>query len=276
MHSADEFIQFKFGQYTCSIYGDGKVICLIPESWRSFQRPYYSSEEDCKIFLEDGLKECVSGVSDGWHVQGFDEESWIEFVQQGKTVLSMKRVDAGTILVRLRRCLDSYVRLGIQYAMLIALHQKCIGLHGVTLLCRDEIVILSAPSGTGKTTLSRLLEKYCDALVINGDFALLSPTDKGVFFEPTPFCGTSRRSLNHRVRVNRVVFLGQSKSNQWCSMTGREAMSRFMSNAFIPAWDPVMRQAVMDNISRCILGLTVNEFTFAPVREAAEKFCDQL
>lgn len=169
-----------------------------------------------------------------------------------------------------RKC----VKLGIQFGILTALYRKCVGLHGVTMLCGNEIVVLSAPSGTGKTTLARLLEKYCDAIMINGDFAMLSVSNEGVIFEPTPFCGTSGRCLNHRVKINRIVFLSQSPINQGHDLFGREAMMYFMNNSFIPTWDPKMQLAIRTNIMKCISNLRVSLFRFAPTREAAEYFFD--
>lgn len=168
------------------------------------------------------------------------------------------------------------IRMGTQFGLLLALNEKCIGLHGVTLLCGNEIVILSAPSGTGKTTLAHLLETYCDALMINGDFALLVPTDDGLMFEPTPFCGSSGRAFDHRVRVNRVVFLKQGKTNIWDSLTGREAMKQFMNNSFIPNWNVEMLHAVQGNVMKCISSIELNTFSFAPNREAAKAFFDHI
>ena len=169
-----------------------------------------------------------------------------------------------------------YFRLGVQYGMMVALHEKYIGIHGVTLLCGNEIIILSAPSGTGKTTLAKLLEKYCDAIIINGDFALLSLENDSVIFEPTPFCGTSGRSLNHRFRVNRIVFLGQARNNVWHELNSRDALVRFMSNSFIPTWDIYMQETVQGNIIKCISVLKMITYDFAPTQEAAEMFFELL
>lgn len=165
---------------------------------------------------------------------------------------------------------------GLQFGLLLALNQQYIGLHGVTLLCGYEIIILSAPSGTGKTTLAGLLEAYRDAIVINGDFALLKPTPEGVIFEPTPFCGSSGRCLNRRLKVDRIVFLEQAAANVFQELSGREAMTRFMSNAFIPTWDRDMQQSAQENILKCVSALKVNAFGFTPTEEAAATLFDQL
>ena len=159
---------------------------------------------------------------------------------------------------------------------MLALHDHCIGLHGVTLVIKNEIVILSAPSGTGKTTLSKLLETYSDAIVINGDFALLRPTEDGVIYEPTPFCGSSARSLNHRLKVNRVVFLEQGKSNIWRELNGREALTSFLSNSFVPEWNSGFEEKITSSTINCIEALNVNHYAFLPVQEAALYFEKQL
>ncbi len=176
------------------------------------------------------------------------------------------------MIIKVVKALDGYVRIGIHYGLMMALHQECVGLHGVTLLCGNEIIILSAPSGTGKTTLGKLLEQYCDAVVINGDFALLHPTEDGVIFEPTPLCGTSKRCLDFRLVINRVVFLSQAKENTWYELSGREALSSFMSNAFIPTGDHGIQRVVQENIMKCLCGIKANAYAFAPTKEAAETF----
>lgn len=269
----DDMTVMAFGQFLLSVDGEKELLSFLPQEWKC---PENSLQKCCKtvtLHLETDPTLKGKSPSDGWSFQSGGESQQAVYSSNRKALFSLRYNEAEKkIKVSVRDSQRSAARLGVQYGMMLALYQQCVGLHGVTLVCGNEIIILSAPSGTGKTTLSKLLEKYCDAVVINGDFALLSLTADGVIYEPTPFCGSSGRSLNHRFRVKRVVFLGQAKENTWYSLTGREAMRRFMSNAFVPDWDKRLQQAVQENILRCMSVLKVNAYDFAPTKEAAETF----
>ena len=264
------------GQYICCVIGDDKLIDLIPVYWIRDYSSELSFSEVVNVYLKTAYGEHKGEFKEGWNILENGSSSQALYVHNRKAVFSLQYTIGKEVVVSLRKALEGYARIGIHYGLMLALHQKCIGLHGVTLLCGNEIIILSASSGTGKTTLAKLLGKYCDAIVINGDFALLTPTIDSVIFEPTPFCGTSGRALKHRFRVNRIVFLGQSKENRWHTLNGREAMKRFMSNAFIPAWDSEKQLVVQRNILKCIDSIKVNAYDFAPTKEAAEFFLKQV
>lgn len=266
---------FSCGQYDICITGDEKLTRLIPETWNRFQHDQISGEKSIVIGIEY-IDFQPLGMLDGWKSIDINGLQQAAYFRNGKLCFALRWAKANEVILGIGKALDSYVRIGLHYSLMYALYQKSVGLHGVTLLCENEIIILSAPSGTGKTTLAKLLEKYCDAIVINGDFALLTPTENGLVYEPTPFCGSSGRSLKQRIRVNRVVFLSQAKENVWNKADGREAMMQFMSNAFIPTWDKQMQQCVQGNILKSIELAEVNEYAFAPTREAAETFAGKI
>lgn len=230
-------------------------------------------QPDIDLVVERGAIPQYKLISDGWYCRNDTDGQQVMFSQENAKLFAIQygQNDRSAKII-VEKPTKKVMQLGIQFGFLLAAHQKYVGVHGVTLLCANEIVILSAPSGTGKTTLAQLLETYCDAVVINGDFALLNPTEDGVVFEPTPFCGSTTRSLNHRLRVNRIVFLGQAKENAWRELDGREAMKRFMSNAFIPEWNNGIQKTVQENILRCITALKISAYDFAPTQKAAEIF----
>ena len=259
-----------------SIKGEDELLDSIFTGWKNEQEVSDTFQESIKIQLISSDYNDLNRP-EGWYAEseGVHQKTYYSF--DGITYFSLEYdipVDA------IRVCFNGkniiYAKMGIQYAIMLALHDYCIGLHGVTLVIRNEIVILSAPSGTGKTTLSKLLETYSDAIVINGDFALLRPTEDGVIYEPTPFCGSSARSLNHRLKVNRVVFLEQGKSNIWRELNGREALTSFLSNSFVPEWNSGFEEKIASSIINCIAALKVDNYAFLPVKEAAEYFEKQL
>ena len=261
------------GRFVLSVEGKAVSKLSLPDRWQRYISVGQPPEGTASIRLEedDFLRE--ERFCDGWKAIDGPEGKQAVYTDRGKALFSLQYISSEKqTTVTVNGSESRLLSLGLQYGVMTALHRECVGLHGVTLLCGNNVVVLSAPSGTGKTTLAGLLEKYCDAIVINGDFALLSPTEDGVIFEPTPFCGSSGRSLNHRLRVDRVVFLSQAKSNTWSTLNGREAVKQFMSNCFIPTWDKNMQKAIQTNIVNCISSMKVNGYAFAPTRKAAALF----
>lgn len=268
---------FAFGKKIIHIDGEKAILDQLHDGWKSFfLTDKVSVPIDAFLCFEEMPSVDGDLCSDGWNVFP-DKKPSILYALNHEPLFAMEyRSCSSRVKVYVDGTNKNNVRLAAQYSLMLALHHDCIGLHGVTLLCGDEILILSAPSGTGKTTLAHLLEEYREAIVINGDFALLSCSGNGVFFEPTPFCGSSGRCLNHRVRIDRVVFLSQSLVNQWDEAKGREAMINLMSNVFIPSWDADISQTLKRNIISCVSHIGVNDFSFAPTKEAAEMFFDKL
>lgn len=266
------------GRYSLRISGPESVVGVLSDRWRGFYGPEHGLSGSIRVLIREnpGFLEGLA-FRNGWHAWRDNDGHHMVYTRHGRAWFAVKsNAELTEFTVCCRKDDYNHAALGIQYAAMLALSGEYIGFHGVTLLCGNEIIILSAPSGTGKTTLSHLLEKHCDALAINGDFALLSPKPAGVVFEPTPFCGSSGRCLNHRVRVDRVVFLEQSPDNRWYPLTGRDAMVRFMSNTFVPIWDQGVRQTIQDHVMKCVSMLKLDLFPFVPGREAAEMFAQQL
>lgn len=267
---------FAFGSVKAEIRGSDSLIGPFCGSWHSFMMADESKPADVIIDVSPLTFPDNHQYADGWNTQSVSGETMNVYSCEGEALFALKQIDQKNVKVFVADAKRGIVRLGIQFAFMTAMHQECIGLHGVTIACGNEIMILSAPSGTGKTTLAKLLEKHCDGVAINGDFALLRPTENGVVYEPTPFCGSSGRSLNHRLKVNRIVFLSQAVQNEWRTLDGREAITQFMSNIFIPNWDAGIRKTVQENILRTVSMLKVNAFAFAPTQEAAKVFITKL
>ncbi len=263
---------FSFGRIRVRVTGPERLLTALDAQWRRFAGPCAHPEAEALLHAEQAPR-MPAPAEDGWFSLGGEAA----YAEQGRVLFSLADGPSpGEVTVRVPHDAGIPCRPGLQFGLLLALRRHCVGLHGVTLLLGDEIVILSAPSGTGKTTLARLLEEHAGALTVNGDFALLTPTEDGVIFEPTPFCGTSGRCLNHRLRVSRIVFLAQARDNVWRELPARDAVNRLMSNAFVPTWNDGLQQPVRENIIRCVPALRIDSFAFAPVPEAAEVFSRSL
>lgn len=269
-----------FGEKSLYISGDSELRELLSSFMKNFQPNQIEPSNPATLVLE--LKDllCKRPLRAGWNLCTSDTGTgWKEAIYvKNSTPLFSLEYDAAASIVRVFISGKNmqYFRLGAMYGMLLALYKDCIGLHGVTIKCSGQTIILSAPSGTGKSTLARLLEEYGNARVINGDFALLHISGNDLIFEPTPFCGTSGICLNERMIIDHIVFLSQSKENRIFSLAGRQAITSFMSNVFIPTWDEKLRQNVLQNSLHALSAVKTHSFSFAPEAEAARVFYQQL
>ena len=263
--------------FSLGIEADEDLLRRLPPQWESYLSP---EESACtRVLLRVKKNEALDELrcADGWSLCGIDGLKQAVFASQGKPLFTLDYSKVPQeAAVSVRRALSPFVRTGVLYGLLTALHQSCVGLHGVTLQCGGQTVILSAPSGTGKTTLSRLLEEHAGARVINGDFALLSISEEGVMFEPTPFCGTSGICRNERLKVDRIVFLSQSPVNRWQELNGRQAGLCLANNTFQAMFDSRLQQHILSNAMRILSLVRASAFAFAPVKEAAQLFHHQL
>lgn len=266
----------QFGQFEVRLIDETKRFPAFPSRWDK-AKPTDGETTDAVLRIQEASVASTAPMVEGWTEANIcGRQSWVYSNGHNALFALQPGSTRNDVCVLVDGAASNSIRAGAQFGLLLALSDNCIGLHGATMLCGDEVVILSAPSGTGKTTLAHLLETNCDAVTVNGDFALLHPTEDGVIFEPTPFCGSSGRALNHRLRVDRVVFLKQGQTNVWNGLTGREAMRQFMNNSFVPDWKADALRTVQGNVMRCISSLATNTFSFAPDREAARVFFDHI
>ena len=229
-----------------------KRICIHMEDF---------SGRDTALAIHNWTTECIHGIENA------------VYTDEGGTIFSLSAGENGDVSLYLNQMRRSCLRIALQHAVMMACAESCVGVHGVTMIHGDQAIILSAPSGTGKTTLAGLLVNAYPSVVINGDFALLSLNEEdAVIFEPTPFCGSSGRCLNHRLRINRIVFLEQGAENDWQDLKAREGLARLMSNAFIPEWNQDFAGSIREKLVCIANSVSLSLFSFAPTTDAARMF----
>ena len=269
----DSFRYLLLGQNVLSVLIDPKLIDLLPASFG----PYWTENVAYSmgvITMKPLLDIHSCGNADGWVDSQAGNMHIVTYCVHGVVLFVLTYENINKVDVWIRQGDAKGFSLGLQHAMLIALSDRCIGLHGATLICKDRLVTLSAPSGTGKTTLANLLRKYSEAALINGDFALVSVVDEQVVFEPTPFCGTSGCCLNYRLPLSNIVFLSQSLQNTYRAISPREAIISLLSNVFVPDWDSSISDRIHQTVFKIASVLKFSAYAFAPNREAALMFDD--
>ena len=110
---------------------------------------------------------------------------------------------------------EFYALLGITSRALLK-HGKCL-FHGAAFLWHDRAWILTAPSGTGKTTQLRLWQKLFGREVglINGDKPVMECREDGsVWIYPSPWNGKENLSGSMGGRLAGIIYLEQADHNE--------------------------------------------------------------
>jgi len=166
---------------------------------------------------------------------------------------------------------DTYLK-AMQNAILHeVLDDGILGMHGVTMEHEGRVILLSAPSGTGKTTHSELWKEHLGAKIINGDYAFLKCEENinKINFIGTPFCGSSPYCENGVWGIDEIVIIKQGPVNIAERLTGQIAYIKLIENAFIPRWETDKAKIALDLAAKVLSNIRIWQLTCTPEREAA-------
>lgn len=128
------------------------------------------------------------------------------------------------------------------------LERSALVLHTAFMVYRDQAVLFSAPSGTGKSTQAGLWEKYRGSRTVNGDRCLLRK-EKGVWrAEGWPVCGSSNICATGSWPIRAIVMLSQAPENSMERLTHAVAFSQVFSQITVNRWDRRAAVRAMDLI----------------------------
>ena len=121
-------------------------------------------------------------------------------------------------------------------------------MHGVLMSAEEHGILLTAESGTGKSTHAslwlRLLGDRCE--IINGDKPLIRVIEGVAYAYGTPWCGKEGINKNAKVRLTDICFLERGKENSAREVEKSEIIQNLLPSIHIPAGDGVI--AVLDAI----------------------------
>ena len=143
-------------------------------------------------------------------------------------------------------------------------------LHSVLMEYKDKGIIISAPSGIGKTTHARMWRDKERALIINGDRALCRKIDSKWTGFGMPWCGTSGEYINRDVEISAIVVLEQAKENSVEKLDILQAFNHMIPNITAPTWEKNLLSKAMDYLEDMINEIPVYKLKCTPDIEAVE------
>jgi hypothetical protein len=140
--------------------------------------------------------------------------------------------------------------------------------HGVVMEYQGQGVILSAPSGTGKTTHSNIWLNLGLSTIINGDRALCRYINGSWTAFGMPWCGSSGISENRQVPIQAIVVLEQYNENIVDRLKPFEALKMLLPNVYAPKWEPALYNKMLDRLNEIIPAVPIFRLQCRPDMDA--------
>lgn len=152
----------------------------------------------------------------------------------------------------------------------VFLKHNTLTFHGVLMEHEGKGIIISAASGTGKTTHARLWRDLKNALIINGDRAVCKKKDDVWTGYGTPWSGTSGEQINRSVPIKAFVVLERGEQNVAKRLTSMESFSSLLPNLLCPTWDKELVGTAMELLDDFLKNVPVYRLSCRPDEEAVE------
>lgn len=124
-------------------------------------------------------------------------------------------------------------------------------LHASAVAVDNEAYLFSAPSGTGKSTHTKLwLNKFGErAFILNDDKPIIRILDDGIYAYGAPWCGSGDIGRNAKAPLKAICFMERAERNWIKRMTKADSMPIIM-NMFYQTFRQLDRYDCMTPITR--------------------------
>lgn len=123
------------------------------------------------------------------------------------------------------------------------LEYKGILIHSSVVSLNNEAYAFMAPSGTGKSTHTRLWLEYFknqDIKVVNGDKPIYRLQEDGLYVYGSPWAGKEGYNSNCKVKVKALCFLERGEKNSIVKLSSKEVIKRIFSQILLPKDNELM------------------------------------
>lgn len=128
----------------------------------------------------------------------------------------------------------------------MALDQNYLPIHGSALTYRNQCLILSGPSKSGKSTQTRLFcETYPKTMVINEDKPLIYIKDGQAYVVGSPWSGKHVINENISRKLNEIFFIEQSDKLDIIELTKKQKIKSIFRNIHRPGEESLVDKMML-------------------------------
>lgn len=134
----------------------------------------------------------------------------------------------------------------------LVIKNRGLSVHSSSISYKDNGIIFSAPSGTGKSTHTRLWQKnYEGTKIINDDMPVLRVIDGKFHLCGVPWSGKTERNINENVPLKAVVFLERGEKNEIEEISVAESVFLLLKQTTMPPYKELAKE-VMNNVKNLV------------------------
>ncbi|MBR4893345.1 MAG: hypothetical protein IKZ35_05145 [Clostridia bacterium] len=134
----------------------------------------------------------------------------------------------------------------------IMINHLGMSLHSSSISYKNNGIMFSADSGTGKSTHTRLWMKVFDGVeIINDDMPVIRMVDGVWYLYGCPWSGKTEINVNKRVPLKALVFLERGKTNEIERIYAPESVFKIISQTIVASYKDIAKKA-LGNISKMV------------------------
>lgn len=158
---------------------------------------------------------------------------------------------------------------GSLFSYAVLNHHACV-LHGVVMEYEGKGILITAASGVGKTTHTRMWRDKERALILNGDRCLCRNIEGTWYAYGMPWSGSSGEYINRRVPIRAIVSLRQAPVNSVRSLSPYEGTIWLLQRIFAPVWKGKLQNQAFDMAEELAAEIPMLELSCTPDYEAVQ------
>lgn len=203
-----------------------------------------------------------------------DDHDYVLFVDNQETPLNLikRRKDFKSYDIFMNPTQENLA--GLEYTihqmvfMEMAINHGFIPIHSSAFSYQGQAILITAPSGVGKSTLTRRMHRLYDVDIINDDKPLLRVENNQVLVYSSPFSGKEAKNINTVLPLGLIIFLNRG-SDQFKYIHEKEAINELVKNIFRPN-EEALWDLFIDIANRTIQDEKVIKFEASNTDEAAK------
>jgi len=137
--------------------------------------------------------------------------------------------------------------------------------------CHGEGVLCPGVSGTGKTTLARLIARQGDGpAMLTDDRAVVTLGEGGLSVWGSPWPGAARIAGSGPARLTTVMFIRHGAKMALRDIRPSDAFRRIVNTVSMPLWEPARCGRALEIIDAIVTTARLVEATYPPTAAAAD------